>query len=93
MDKIKFGTWIPCSERLPETVEKQDYDDITKEYYSWKQSERVLACLKEPYKDYYILTAIYEEDDNDSGWIEEFEGFGISVIAWMPLPELYKEVE
>lgn len=68
--------WIPCSERLPE------------------ESDYYMACIYNEDVDEYDFrkTWFAHEDDYDmdeSEWreLQPFE----KVIAWMPLPEPYKE--
>jgi hypothetical protein len=75
------GEWIPVSERLP----KIDAEN------GWKASDTVLVCLV----DGMIHMGFYCEDKKwrfcESG--EAKESFWKDVIAWMPLPEPYKEAE
>lgn len=85
--------WIPCSERLPEEEG---------EYLCWiwrfgRKSGRFLICkfTKDAYSfdkndfDYYEgeKKALFYKYDSEYGFYE------IDVVAWMPLPEPYKEVE
>ena len=69
--------WIPCSERLPELTEGTEY---------FKQSECCLVALKWWDCDITESVGWY----NESGlWSDD--GKNCKVIAWMPLPEAYKE--
>ena len=69
--------WIPCSERLPELTEGTEY---------FKQSECCLVALKWWDGDITESVGWY----NESGlWSDD--GKNCKVIAWMPLPEAYKE--
>lgn len=80
IELLEQTRWIPVSERLP------------------KDEEYVLVC----YEDglirtayYYIDTNIYPsefEDCCETGWYNYNEDFMYKqdVVAWMPLPELYK---
>lgn len=73
----KVGEWIPCSERLPELTEGTEY---------FKQSECCLVALKWWDGDITESVGWY----NESGlWSDD--GKNCKVIAWMPLPEAYKE--
>ena len=72
------GDWIPCSERLPETP---------KHYYD---RSLYLTCTKTGY-----ITSIYWWDGwnclmNEDGTIYREHEIK-DIIAWMPLPEPYKE--
>lgn len=81
----KVGQWIPCSERLPNNDE-----------YDW-----VLAQVQEDNAHLWIPKVMeYRESINDwylegefGGWLKEKHGDAFKVIAWMPLPEPYKEGE
>jgi len=69
--------WIPCSERLPE---EDDYKP-----FSYYEDGAILFCTKNGkvgFGWYYESTKEWaNEDDHTPG----------EVIAWMPLPEPYKE--
>jgi hypothetical protein len=73
------GEWIPVSERLP-TIDAEN---------GWKASDVVLVFLA----DGKMHMGFYCDDKKwrfcESG--EEKEPFWKDVIAWMPLPEPYKE--
>lgn len=71
--------WIPCSERMPEVSD----------YYLIQYSRHI--CSDEMAVAYYSV----EEAESDSNYTWEFKPFGDckEVIAWMPLPELYRESE
>ena len=69
--------WIPCSERLPDTDDKVL---CWYEYYHWSR-EKVLP-------EYGIGCYLRKT----SAWFGEVaNGKDVKVIAWMPLPEPYKE--
>ena len=78
-----FGKWIPCSERIPEEPKENLVFDG--------------KCL-----EVYLVTTKYGSSDQDKVYpfrafwngINFTDGWGIlDVIAWMPLPEPYKEAE
>jgi len=74
--------WIPCSERLPE-FDEDGYSD------------KVLVCFS---NFTGCETCEYRECDDCHGWYvgdsdDNPEDIGVHVIAWMPLPEPYKEGE
>ncbi len=69
--------WIPCSERLPEHPENDDYYLVT------------IQCEHYDGWDDYV-TGFAEWTKH--GWDEQSCYIGqIKVVAWMPLPEPYKE--
>lgn len=78
----KTGKWIPCSERLPE-LDEDGYSD------------KVLVCFAN-FTGCEICE--YRDCDDCHGWYvgdtdDNPEDIGIHVVAWMPLPEPYKEGE
>ena len=78
----KTVKWIPCSERLPE-LDEDGYSD------------KVLVCFAN-FTGCEICE--YRDCDDCHGWYvgdtdDNPEDIGIHVIAWMPLPEPYKEGE
>ena len=76
----KVGEWIPCSERLPK-------DNKESEYY-----ESVIVTLDNG----RVADGCYRNADKE-WWVDAPDGEHYSenmtghVIAWMPLPEPYKE--
>lgn len=76
----KTGRWIPCSEKLPE-----DYENVLcwYEYFRYGDYNRM-------WKDYGI--GYYASEYNAWGGYG-IQGQKVMVIAWMPLPAPYKEVE
>ena len=64
-----YGTWISCSERLPE------------------DSRDVILTTRSSVVGVGCFTA------SDGKWVQWYSGGGIlvDVIAWMPLPEPYRE--
>lgn len=78
----KTGRWIPCSERLPE-LDEDGYSD------------KVLVCFSN-FTGCEVCE--YRECDDCHGWYigdsdDNPEDVGVHVIAWMPLPECYREKE
>lgn len=77
-----LNKWIPVSEKLPSDCG-----------YDW-----VLAQIQESDTGYLWIPCVAEyrkgiddwfSDANDIGWLRKHEG-AFKVVAWMPLPELYK---
>ena len=86
----KTGRWIPCSERLPE-----ERDSIFAKLYGtekWrntmfrKTSNTVIITVE--LKDGTRQTAPCHTIDGE--WNQSIKGIG-NVVAWMPLPEPYRE--
>lgn len=76
-EKDRLGQWIPCSERLPED---ESYILVSFENYTMPDIAR------------------YEENDDGGTFYpgdeeETYAHYGLTVNAWMPLPEPYKEKE
>lgn len=84
-EQPKIGEWIPCSERLPELhrVDMQSEE----EYYMISDSVIITDGER-------ISVSEYEVDDGDrEGWLaHDFEKIE-DVIAWMPIPEPYRQGE
>lgn len=71
-----YGTWIPCSERLPKEAE---------EYHVTQYKKNAVN----EYCDGYRTARIFFDDH---GWWDDVDVLaGWEIIAWMPLPEPYKE--
>ena len=79
--------WIPCSERLPE-----EYDDylIT---YTTSQSKRpfIAICEGEETREYDHERNRFKFEWLLEDYIKAYPN--VEVIAWMPLPEPYTEME
>ena len=91
----QFGTdinvgsngWIPCSERLPEDG---GYYIVT--YHEWSKGN-----FLPKYNDTYVRRMHYQKSERFTGWnyprrIDDREENDTNreVIAWQPLPEVYK---
>lgn len=88
--------WIPCSERLPELSVHRSEPFLGE----WDNSESVLVyCNDDRFEAHYLIGQYTngfgaDEVENIEGWIEAESCEEIeNVIAWMPLPEPYKEGE
>ncbi len=97
---VNAPRWIPCSETLPETniLHQADYMD------DWYSSDLVLAYIIEPFGDglgdknaSQFVLAYYDKDMGNPeiryGWSEWLTGNPLEVVAWMPLPQPYKDGE
>lgn len=91
--------WIPCSERLPEThteyVTENPWMQVTVGEDTYQLSDAVLGYGRRKHhsKDDPMVSVVWYEDDgyDRTGWITVPDCEDIDVIAWMPLPEPYKE--
>lgn len=93
VDKADSFKWIPVSERLPE-----EHDSIFAKFYGtdrwdndlWRaRSEEVLVCIEYDDGSRSVTTSF----TLDGKWRIERRRVlhDFKVIAWMPLPEPYKE--
>ena len=93
----KTGRWIPCSERLPENIRPvivtwKNNDPASYYQYIVGKHFTGTACYKNDKWYWYSSTTedmLAEYGRYDS---EEFDE-AIECIAWMPLPEPYREGE
>lgn len=91
VDKAESSEWIPVSERLPE-----EHDSIFAKLYGtdkWDSrlhrtvSNRVLVTVKRDDNTRFVK----ESHTRDGEWADEKKCINCKVIAWMELPEAYKE--
>lgn len=82
-----YGKWIPVSERLPEK-----YGSYLVAWKPCNMSEEYVVKRSGSPHFYEILE--YDPDD-ESGWTESIEQATgeYEILAWMPLPEPYRESE
>lgn len=75
-DGLNADGWIPCSERLPEKY------------------THCLVTRKNEYEDGFdsdVREDVWIEVEGEWDWLSKIEGLTCEIIAWMPLPEPYKE--
>lgn len=83
--------WIPCSERLPE-----EHESI---WAKAKGTDRWAEAMWEKQSDEVIVTELFEDGTtrtdtactHDGEWYVKVKTVKRKIIAWMPLPEPYKE--
>ena len=80
--------WIPCSERMPERIINDDVETV----------QEFFVTVKERWSgeewEYHTDVAEFPGDYIDDLWQtynDWKEGQEVHVIAWIPLPEPYKE--
>lgn len=91
-EERKKHEWIPCSERLPEDCDNRFYMCVVENH----EDDPPMFCQYEEEYGFGFWNDIY--DERTLGFVDsEFktnEELGYEkVIAWMPLPEPYKENE
>ncbi|OZV12324.1 hypothetical protein CIW83_09515 [Tissierella sp. P1] len=83
LEKQLKDKWIPVSERLPNDTECNEFDDMHPNH------RKFLCTIKiadyEPQIRVLFLSEVF-------GWKYGADDYNKYVIAWKPLPELYKEV-
>lgn len=89
-EERKKHEWIPCSERLPEDCDNRFYMCVVENH----EDDPPMFCQYEEEYGFGFWNDIY--DEHTLGFVDsEFktnEELGYEkVIAWMPLPEPYKE--
>lgn len=92
-DKAESFEWIPVSEKLPnehDSVFAKSYGTDKWNNMFWRTtSNRVIATIK--YNDGTVI--VKEAFTHDGEWTVEKKNINCKVIAWMPLPNPYKEKE
>lgn len=98
--EMPFPRWIPVTERLPEGKEKHWEDGEYPDTY-YESSPVLVWARYTGYKveEFYGIGTCFM--DFDSGDVFDWDGIGfgeydlshqsIKVLAWMPLPEPYRE--
>ena len=79
-DEQEHGSWIPCSERLPDK-----YMECL-----------VTVNKKHPthgFTDVFVVEDTYFECEGEFDWQSKFEGMDWNIVAWMELPKPFKEDE
>lgn len=89
-EQPKVGEWIPCSEILPKDADMRFYMCVVENH----EEDLPMFCQYEEEYGFGFWNDIY--DSETLGFVDtEFktnEELGFEkVIAWMPLPEPYKE--
>lgn len=79
-EKTANNGWIPCSERMPE--EEKDY------LCCYEYTEIGSTHEGEKFKDYGVF---YHDGYKWIKYWERINKKNIQVVAWQPLPELYRE--
>lgn len=77
---VKGGKWIPCSERLPEVIEK-DMQDLYPHVLVYTEEE-------DEWNIYVGIYGMYKPKE----WVDAHDSTKVieNVIAWQPLPEPYR---
>ena len=89
------GKWVPVSERLPEDLEEVNVTWVNHDpepYYSFAKDKPLTATAVYYKEKWYwssstCVDVLAEYGRNEMDKIDD----GIEVVAWMPLPEPYKE--
>lgn len=85
--KRKKGWWIPCSERLPEpqteVVVSFDNGEVKILWQNWADPSSLSNYPGEP--------LAYIGGDGIPHTYEDWESMKTYAVAWMPLPEPYRE--
>ena len=90
-DAPTINEWIPCSERMPE-----EHDTAFTKY---KGTEKWHDFMFAKASNEVLVTAKFEDGTTKSFTMRTFDGKWVDresivnkkIIAWMPLPEPYKE--
>lgn len=82
-DGLNANKWIPCSERLPTEKEAWDYN-AENDLYEPNEFIVQVKGAKLP------TVAMFDGETFTHGYAEDGYGFMDEIIAWMPLPPVYK---
>lgn len=88
----RVGKWIPCIERMPE----EGQTVLITQVYSWQEFETGNDVTIAQYRNKYFTWYRYQDDWRKHTSIMHHGDIcpgNEYVIAWMPLPEPYKEGE
>ena len=86
--------WIPVSERLPDTRPVDEIGLFGEKCGEFMLSDPVLGYVCGLDDDVSMAVVWYEDDmDGVTGWTTAPDCMNVNVIAWMPLPEPYREVK
>lgn len=92
--EAKTGGWIPCSERLPE-----EHDSM---FIKFKGTKKWSTAMFERKSDEVIVTVADDagrtvttsaHTTDGKWWCDLVRIHGYRIVAWMPLPEPYRESE
>lgn len=89
-EEKKKHRWIPCSERLPEDCDNRFYMCVVENH----EEDLPMYCQYEEGIGFGFWNDVF--DEHTLGFVDSYfranEELGYeTVIAWMPLPEPYKE--
>ena len=91
-----MSEWIPLKERLPEnfsTVIVTWKNNVPAAYYAKIKGKPFVGAAIYFRGEWYWYSAVTEDLLAEYGRCPSEKMDGIEVVAWMPLPEHYKEAE
>ena len=95
MNEPRFGTWTPTSERLPDNNDPVNITWVNRDpepYYKHIKDVPFTATGHYHYGKWWWYSSVCQDFLNEYGK-SNFDAMSdsIEVIAWMPLPEPYRE--
>lgn len=90
LEKRPHGEWIPCSERLPSYSERIVLATVVRRDKTWNNDPYHRLVTYSNGKWYPVPQSINLVPSH-MATIEQSDGGQAEVIAWMPLPETYRE--